>query len=336
MPGIDPYVIAMCRPRTSTVFDGEGGVRRDLLDANVDHFCELIARAAGEHQARIVVFPQFAVTGYTPLGGPGWDEASIEADGPEMTRIAQAARAAQAYVVVQFSERHPAFPGRYFLSAAILTPEGKVGIVHRKNYAMSLRTSPVDVFDRFVEVFGEDAFFPVLDTPLGVLGIAIGAEVHWPEPVRALALKGAEIVINPIAAAPLIDYLKRPGADVVRGVRAFENVVYLAMTNIAAEASPPPQVYDYAGGTVEMSVPDDVFALARIDIEALRKARTTPAGNFMAQIQPAIHEPLQGLPLWPANTFPEAAPRNAAELIQAEADVWAGLCGLGRGTAPAE
>lgn len=331
MAKIAPYIMAMCRPRMNTAFDEAGSVRREVLDANIDHFCELIAQAASTHHARIVAFPQFALTGYTPLGGPGWAEASLTVPGPEIERIASAARAAQAYVVVQLAERHAAFPGRYFLSAAILTPQGEVGIVHRKNYAMSLRTSPIDVYDRFIETFGADAFFPVLDTPLGAIGLAIGAEVHWPEPVRALALKGAEIVINPVAAAPLIDYLKRPGAEAVRGVRAFENVAYLGMANISAEGSPPSAIYDYNGAPVGRETDDGLFTLAEVDIEALRKARSAPAANFLAQIQPAIHEPLDALPLWPRNAFADSPPSDAGALIQLEADTWARLQELGRG-----
>ena len=335
MAKIEPYVMAMCRPQTRTVFDAEGRVQREVLDANVDHYCEVIARAAAEHQARIIAFPQFALTGYTPLGGPGWAEASVTFPGPEMDRIAEAAKAANAYVIVQVSERHDAFPGRYFLSAAVLTPEGEVGIVYRKNYAMSLRTSPIDVYDRFIETFGNDAFFPVLDTPLGTIGLAIGAEVHWPEAIRALALKGAEIVINPIAAAPLIDYLKRPGAQVVRGVRAFENTVYLGMANIAGEG-PRSEIYDYDGGVIGAQVDDGMFTLAQIDIEALRRARTSPAANFLAQLQPAIHEPVDELPLWPRNAFPDAPPSGAEQLIATERDAWARLQALGRGKAPSE
>lgn len=336
MTTTSPYVMAMCRPRTQCVFDADGMTQRAILDANIDHYCELIARASSEHGARIIAFPQFALTGYTPLGGPGWEEASITFPGPEADRLAAAARAANAYVVIQASERHDAFPGRYFLSAAVLTPEGEVGIVYRKNYAMSLRTSPIDVYDRFVETFGPDAFFPVLETPLGTIGLTIGAEVHWPETVRALALKGAEIVINPIAATPLIDYLKRPGADVVRGVRAFENVLYVGVPNIEGEG-PQSAAYDFNGGAIGQVAGDNgIFVLAEIDIEALRRARSAPVANLLVQIQPSIHEAIDDLPLWPRNAFPDAAPAGIAELVETERAAWLRLQALGRGKAPAE
>lgn len=336
MTTTSPYVMAMCRPETRSVFDADGVTQRAILDANIDHYCDLIARASSEHGARIIAFPQFALTGYTPLGGPGWEEASITFPGPEADRLARAARAANAYVVVQASEKHEAFPGRYFLSAAVLTPEGEVGIVYRKNYAMSLRTSPIDVYDRFVETFGPDAFFPVLETPLGNIGMVIGAEVHWPEAVRALALKGAEIVINPIAATPLIDYLKRPGAETVRGVRAFENIVYLGVPNIAGDG-PKSAAYDFNGGAIAHEAgADGLFTLAEIDIEALRRARSAPVANLLVQIQPSIHEPVDHLPLWPRDTFPDAAPAGIADLIEVERTAWQQMQALGRGKAPSE
>ncbi|HWU02253.1 MAG TPA: nitrilase-related carbon-nitrogen hydrolase [Novosphingobium sp.] len=336
MTAIAPYTIVMCRPRTQTVFDADGRADAGLLDANIDIYCDAIGRAAQVHDARLIAFPQFALTGYTPLGGAGWHDASLTFPGPQVERLAQAARAANAYVVVQVSEKHDAFPGRYFLSAAVLTPEGKVGMVYRKNYAMSLRTSPIDVQDRFVEVFGADAFFPVLKTPIGTIGLSIGAEVHWPEQVRALALKGAEIIVNPIAAAPLLDYLQRPGALSVRPVRAFENVAYLAMTNITGMGGPCPQVWDYNGAPVTQPGEEDIeFTPATIDIEALRVARCAPAANFMAQIQPSIHEAQGSIPAWPRMPFGDGPPADAQALLAAERAVWEQLVAQGRGAMPA-
>ncbi|MET0238322.1 MAG: nitrilase-related carbon-nitrogen hydrolase [Sphingobium sp.] len=335
MPAVEPYVMALCRPATRTIFDAQGQPDAGILDANIAVYCDLIARAAGEHGAKLIVFPQFALTGYTPLGTDGWLGASLTFPGPEMDRIGAAARAAGAHVVIQTAERHAAFPGRYFLSAAILKPDGGIGLAYRKNYAMSLRTSPIDVFDRFVETFGPDAFLPVLDTSIGVLGVAIGAEVHWPEPIRAMALKGAEIILNPVAAMQGIDYMNRPGAEIVRPVRAFENMVYLGMANMA-DGCVASQAYDFEGRAIGQAVGDgSCMTLATIDIEALRKARIFPAANFLTQIQPAIQEDARTLPLWPANAFAHLAPRQFEELMAVENEVWRQMQALGRGTAPA-
>lgn len=313
-----PYTLALCRPRTRSVF-GAKGVEKAALTANVGLYADLIAQAAGEHGARLVVFPQFSLSHYAPLGQDIWLDAAITFPGPEAEAIGAACRRAGVHAVVQTAEKHPAFPGLYFLSSAIFTPAGDVGLVYRKTYAMSLRTSPGDVLARFVDVFGPDALFPVLHTELGTLGTLIGAEVHWPEPVRALALKGAEVICNPVAAVQSLDYLNRAGADIVRPVRAFENVAYLAMANYA-DGAVDSAAYDFNGAGIGQKR-DDTFTLATIDIATLRAARASPSAHMLAQIQPDLHRGMYDLPLWPAGGFDGGPPRSFDALIAAERKV---------------
>ena len=317
---IAPYVLAACQPRTQTIFDDSGTVRSERVAANLAEYGTLIARAAADHDARLIVFPQFGLSGHAAVDNDRWVAAALDFAGPEIARIGDAARAAGAYVVIQAAERHPAFPGRYFLSAALITPNGAVGMVYRKHYTLSLRTSPIDVHDRFVAVFGAGAFFPVLDTPIGRIGLTIGGEPHWPEVTRTLALNGAELIVNPIAAAVSIDYLERAGAEQVRGVRAFENMTYFAMANIGGVATAPPsQVHDYEGRAIGRAAGDGgPFTLATIDIARLRAARAAPGANLLAQIQPAIHPPIDDLPLWPANAFAERPAAGFDELLAVE------------------
>ncbi len=335
MTAIAPYVAAMCRPATDSVFDENAKVLPEKLDANIEEFCRCIRKAARDHGARLVVFPEFALTGYAMMDNDGWIAASVSFPGAEIDRIAEVARETNTYVLVQAAEKHEAFPGRYFLSAGILTPEGTVGLVHRKNYTLSLRTSPVDIRTLFAETLGEDAFFPVLDTPIGVLGVSIAAEVHWPEAIRALTLKGAEVILNPIANAEGVDYLQRPGAELARAVRAFENVAYLGMTNIAAGAAPA-AVYDYNGGQIGAEADAGLFTLATIDIEALRKARAAGGANLLAQIQPSLHEDIRALPLWPDDALHYHPATNFDQLMDIEKQAWARMCAMGRGTMPSD
>lgn len=319
-----PYVLATCRPVTTTIFDDAGRVQPERVDANVAEHCALIRRAVDAHDARLIVFPEFALSGHAIVNNDAWVAGGIEFPGPETDRIGQAARDANAYVVIQAAERHPAFPGRYFLSAALITPDGDIGIVYRKHYTLSLRTSPIEVYDRFVETFGPDAFFPVCDTPIGRIGLTIGAELHWPEVTRSLALNGAEIIANPIAAIASVDYMNRAGADVVRPARAFENMTYFAMANNGfSPSSPPSRIYDYEGTSIGHDAADGApFTLATIDIQSLRAARAAPGANLITQLQPAIHAPLDGLPLWPANCLPDAPASAFDRLFAIETESW--------------
>ena len=329
MTSLQPYTVALCRPSVPSVFDAQGHVRDGALEHNVGLYCDLIQHAADTFDAKLIVFPQFGLTGFVTLGSSNWEGASMTFPGRELERIGRAAGRAGVYVVVPASEKHGAFPGRYFISAAIMTPSGDLGLTYRKNYTISMRLSPVDVYSRFVELFGHDAFTPVLHTPLGTLGVVIGAEPHYPELTRALALRGAEIILNPIAA-PVLDYMGRPGADHVRAVRAFENVAYLASVN-GIESAITSQAWDFEGRPIGSSTDDPRFTLATIDIDGLRQTRSNPAANLLAQIQPQIADDPRMLPLWPSDAFAESAPSSVNDLLGVEARVWQGLRALGRG-----
>jgi len=318
-----PYVLATCASAPQCVF-ANGAVDRAAIDHNIAQTIALAERAVGDHGARLVVFPQFGLTDYAMVSPEAWHDAAFALPGAEIERIAEASRRTGAWIAVQVPERHDAFPGRHFLSCVIVGPDDGIALVHRKGYSLSLRTSPIDVHEQFVEVFGEEAFHPVIDTPIGRLGAVIGAELHWPEVCRSLALNGTQVVLNPIAAAPHLDYLQRPGALHVRSVRAFENMVYLATANIAGPADTPPSIiFDYKGASIAEPVEGaPEITLATIDIAALDAWRGEPSANFLAQIQPdtTVHPEPQFH--WPRNGWPEQAPTGFEDLAATEAKVW--------------
>lgn len=318
-----PYVLAACASAPQCVF-ANGAVDRAAIDHNIAQTIDLTERAVGDHGARLVVFPQFGLTGYAMVSPEAWHDAAFALPGREIERIAETARRTGAWIAVQVPERHEAFPGRHFLSCVIVGPDDGIALVHRKGYSLSLRTSPIDVHDRFVEVFGERAFHPVIDTPLGRLGATIGAELHWPEVCRSLALNGTQVVLNPIAAAPHLDYLQRPGALHVRPARAFENMVYLATANIAGPTDTPPStIFDYKGASIARPADGAPgITLATIDIAALEDWRGQPSANFLAQIQPATTVHPDPHLHWASNAWPAQAPSTFDDLAAMEANTW--------------
>lgn len=320
-----PYVAAAVALTPRAIFV-DGVVDRTILDYNVGRCIDEARRVVDLHGAKLIVFPQFGLSGHAMVPSETWHDGAVEVRGPEIGRIAEAARTLGAFIAVQVPERHPAFPGRYFLSCVIVGPDDGVELVHRKGYSLSLRTSPVDVHDKFVEVFGAAAFHPVADTAIGRLGATIGAELHWPEAGRSLALQGAEVIVNPIAAVPHLDYLHRAGAQHVRSVRAFENMTYLITANIGAPDAPPSVVYDFKGAQIDSSGANDAtVTLATIDLAALRGWREQPSANLLAQIQSRTDVLPQQELHWPVNRWPEHAPTQFDELVDVEAATWRGL-----------
>ena len=82
---------------------------------------------------------------------------------------------ATAYAGMGLSAR-PEWPGRFFNTSFIINPWGEIILKHWKhnhNAFLLPYTSPCDVYDEFVRRYGREALFPVVDTPVGRLG------VHW-------------------------------------------------------------------------------------------------------------------------------------------------------------
>lgn len=111
-------------------------------EATVAKACDLIAQAA-RGGARLVVFPEVFVPGYpywnwtmTPIAGSPWFErlfkAAIDIPGPEVTALAEAARAAGAFVVIGVNERDRYSMGTLYNSLVFLSDSGELLGVHRK------------------------------------------------------------------------------------------------------------------------------------------------------------------------------------------------------------
>jgi predicted amidohydrolase len=157
------------------------------LFARPDHNRAAILRwlaQAAELGARLVVFPECAVTGYV---FDSLEEARPVAEpvpGPTFDALAAACADLQVTAVVGLLETAGS---DIYNSALIVGPQGLIG-VYRKTHL------PVLGVDRFVRP--GDALQTV-QTPAGVLGPLICYDLRFPEPPRVLALQGAEIIVHP-------------------------------------------------------------------------------------------------------------------------------------------
>lgn len=114
------------------------------LDATAT--AEKAARLIGEAAARgakLVVFPEVFIPGYPywnwitdPVTGSAWFEklvrASVFLPGPEIDRVAAAAKANSVHVVIGVNERSPVSPGTLYNTLVFLGPDGRMLGRHRK------------------------------------------------------------------------------------------------------------------------------------------------------------------------------------------------------------
>lgn len=285
-------------------FDADGRFLAEARERNLAGLCAHVQEA----DADLIVFPEFSLQGYSPSARvPAQIQAAIEIPGGETDRVGEAAQRAGAYVSFCTYERIAEFPGRFFNSNVIVGPAGDVELVYRKLYAMTTKTRPGDILTQWLDAFGRESLFPTLDTSFGRIGSLVAGDMMWPETARCLALKGAEVIVNPLGAAAS-ETEGSSGADWVRPVRAFENQLFVVTANfgpLIGSALPlsraPSEIIDYTGSFLARSdTAEETVIRTSLDFNALRRYRMTQKKNLVAQFQPHLHVPEYA----EANLFP--------------------------------
>jgi predicted amidohydrolase len=200
---------------------------------------------AAKEGARLVVFPECALSGYVFSSLQEALPAAEPIPGPSTERILSACRELNVYVVLGLLERDG---DRCYNAAVLLGPQGLVG-KHRKAHLPDLGV------DRFVHL--GDLPFTVYDTEVGKIGMAICFESCFPEHIRALALQGAEIVVLPT------NWPDWPSVRVIRDLlvpaRAAENFIFfVAVDRVGQEGE-----VTFMGGSRVAGIGGVILAEAR-------------------------------------------------------------------------
>ncbi len=241
---------------------------------------------------KLLVLPEYFMTSY-PAGEtiPEWAaKACIEIDGPEYDALGKIAQDNNLYLAGNAYELDPHFEGLYFQTCFIIAPNGDTVLRYRRLNSMFAPT-PHDVWDKYLDVYGMDGVFPVVDTDIGRLASLASEEILYPEIARALVVRGAEIIVHPTGEMGNIS--ETPKA-ICRKARAVENMAYVVSANcggIAGHAMPAQatdgcsSIVDYQGRTLVASGwGQTMTAHATLDLNALRKFRRRPGmGNLLAR-----------------------------------------------------
>lgn len=233
-------------------------------------------------EVKLVVLPEYFLTGF-PMGESctEWrDKAAIDPTGPEYDQLAALASKAGIFLAGNVYETDPHFPELFFQCCFVIDPNGESVLRYRR--LISLNTpSPYDVWDKYLDVYGADAIFPVADTPIGRLAGIASEEILYPEIARCHAVRGAEVFIHPTSevGSPLLT-----PKDIAKRARAIENLAYVVSANTArlTEIAFPDisstgmsKIVDYMGKVLCEAAPggDSMAAHATIDLAALRATR---------------------------------------------------------------
>jgi len=284
---IDRYDILLGQVAVRHVTDA--ATAREVVTRNVDHALEVVGRFAAAPDTRLIVFPEFFLQGSFMGRQPQlFGAAGIDLDSsPHIERLAQFAQASRVHLCGAVLETDPEWPGHLFNTAFILDDGGNLIHRYRKIQCADvfgfLDTTPGSVLDRYLDRYGYEALFPVADTRLGRLGTAICFDMNFPELHRALALRGAEVLLHPTAEPHNI---RRRAWENSRQVRAWENTMYVASAALGGEywdgtsdrLTLGPRGHSKLvsfDGTVQCVAdgPGPVSLTGQIDLRALRGAR---------------------------------------------------------------
>ncbi len=264
---------------------------------------------------RLVVLPEYFLTGF-PMGEPipAWAEkAALDIDGPEIKRLAATCRKLEVYVSGNAYEHDRHFPGLYFQTSFLIDDSGELVLRYRRLNSMYAPT-PHDVWDRYLEIYGPEAIFPVAHTALGNFGAVASEEILFPEVARCVAMRGAEILLHSTSEAHGDGDTPK---DVAKRARAIENLAYVVSANSASITGTPipgastdggSKIVDYRGQVIARARSgESMTAHAEIDLEAVRRARRRPGmGNLLARQRLELYaSSYAGASIHPPNTMAE-------------------------------
>lgn len=189
--------------RAVTIFHRPRGTKS--ARASVEEFCALARQAAGE-KPDIVCLPE----GITVVGtGQSYWEVGESLPGPTTERLGTLARELHSYVVAGLYEKEGVI---LYNTAVLIGRDGKIAGKYRKTHL------PREEWEAGITPGDQ---YPVFQTDFGTVGLMICWDVQFPEPARAMARQGAEVLLLPIWG----------GNEVLAKARAIENHVFLVSSS---------------------------------------------------------------------------------------------------------
>jgi len=147
--------------------------------------CLDFARRAAAEGAKLIVFPECALTGYVFQSLEEALPVFEPVPGPSTERIGAACRELDVFVVIGLLEEDG---DRHYNTAALIGPEGLAGR-YRKVHL------PYLGIDRFLDA--GDLEPGVFDIGFARIGIGICYDAMFPEHARVVALRGADLLVLP-------------------------------------------------------------------------------------------------------------------------------------------
>jgi len=266
-------------------------IRDRMIEAHIPYIEE-----AGKQGVQVLCFQEvFTQPYFCPSQDRKWYAAAEKIpDGPTTQLMQEYAKKYNMVIVVQISEEH--MTGVYYNTAAVIDADGKYLGKYRKTHIPQVDPG---FYEKFFFKPG-DLGYPVFETAYLKLGVYICYDRHFPEGWRALALNGAEYIVNPSATvAGLSKYLW----ELEQPASAAANGVFIGAINRIGTEEPWASTHnmgEFYGssyivnprGAIEAqaSYGDDELLVHEIDLDLVREVRDT--WQFFRDRRPETYGPL--------------------------------------------
>jgi predicted amidohydrolase len=333
---MDIYTACAVQPVVKAVktrADAKSNIKRclELIKASPQMGITAVEGFGSDHWApvKLVCFPEFTFTGHEST----WpmkhylDNVVVEIPGEETEAFAEKAREYQIYISLCALEKTPELKDWFWNTEIVIDPKGRIVHTYHKFTPAAhweLSVSPHDVYDFYVEKYGDSlsSFFPVTETEIGKIGTNICMDGHYPESARALGVQGAEIVIHPSFADPMMS----PPFEIwqaLNKMRAWENCAYnICPCRGRLEEALRPEciqpgksmIVKYDGSVIAYAdFPGETIVSAVINLEELRRRRTSMSRNFLPTLRTEVYRKIYENSIYPANQFMGRGPNSRAQ-----------------------
>ncbi|MCZ6711670.1 MAG: acyltransferase [Gammaproteobacteria bacterium] len=261
-------------------------IRDKMIDAHIP-FIE----TAGRQGVQVLCFQEvFTQPYFCPSQDPKWYRAAERIpDGHTTQLMREYAKKYQMVMIVPLYEEE--MTGVYYNAAAVIDADGKYLGKYRKSHLPQV----AGFWEKFFFKPG-NLGYPMFQTAHCKLGVYICYDRHFPEGWRALALNGAEYVVNPSATvAGLSQYIweiEQPAAAVANGyyVGAINRVGTEAPWNIGNFYGSSYFVNPRGKIVAQASGDRDELLVADLDMDMVREVRDQ--WQFFRDRRPESYGPL--------------------------------------------
>lgn len=197
--------------------------RETITPADIDHNQELLVRLirqAAEEGAELVLTPESYLDGWS-CNDAVLQQSATTIDGVYIQELMELASELDVWICAGLFEK---VGDSVYNEAILIDSNGSPAHIHRKAHETK------DVLERMPYTLGED--LSVVDTPWGKMGMLVCHDRWYPEAHRTLRIKGAELILNPVATAKF--WPGHPYYDIHRCTlrsHAYANGIFIASCN---------------------------------------------------------------------------------------------------------